>query len=168
VAHGGPDAGMAIFPVDALAEELVALAWMLEKGSGQFYSFVSGMPGIGEIAKLFADLTLAEEHHKASLRSLFRELSGMDPGPDFPYGLLRTKSSEELMEGGVKLAEALSWAAGKNARDILELAMALETDAYDLYIKMGRKMPGAAVFDRLIKEEREHLNRMAHMLDSLV
>jgi rubrerythrin len=46
--------------------------------------------------------------------------------------------------------------------------MALETDSYDLYIKMGRRVEGAEakkVFGRLVEEEKEHLARMAALLD---
>jgi rubrerythrin len=170
-AAGAPEAGMSFFPADAKAEELIALAWILEEGSRKFYSAVAGMPGIVEGAKLFTDLVVAEEHHKASLLGLYIELTGRGSGPEFPKGVLRAESDEDRMEGGIKLSEALSWAAGKNTRDVLELAMALETDSCDLYIKMGRKVPDAnahRVFNLLIAEEKEHLNSMARLMDSLV
>ena len=46
--------------------------------------------------------------------------------------------------------------------------MALETDSYDLYIKMSRTVPGEnakKVFAQLVAEEKEHLARMAELLD---
>ena len=36
-ASGPPDAGMAYFDPAKKAEELIALGWMLEEGSGKFY-----------------------------------------------------------------------------------------------------------------------------------
>ena len=43
------------------------------------------------------------------------------------------------MEGGVKVDAALLWARDKDVPAILEFAMSLETNSYDLYIKMGRR-----------------------------
>jgi rubrerythrin len=169
-AAGVPDAGMSFFPADATAEELIAFAWILEEGARKFYSAISEMPESPEAAKLFTDLVAAEEHHKESLRGLYIEMKGSDAGPEFPGGLLQSESSEDRMEGGKMLSEVMSWVAGKNTREALDLAMALETDSYDLYIKMGRKVPDTGahkVFDMLIAEERGHLNRMAQLMDTL-
>ena len=62
------------------------------------------------------------------------------------------------------VSEALKWVKGKNSEAILELAMALETNSYDLYIKMSRQMKDGKtrqVFDQLTKEEKKHLERLA-------
>jgi rubrerythrin len=66
------------------------------------------------------------------------------------------------------VAEALSWVKGRALQDLLVLCMALETDSYDLYIKMSRTVtgePAQKVFARLVTEEKEHLARMAKLLD---
>jgi rubrerythrin len=165
-AAGAPEAGMAFFTVGSRPEELVALAWVLEEGSRRFYSTVANTLADGEAAKLFVDLAAAEEHHKAALLGLYRDFANAEPGPDFPRGVIA--ADEDRMEGGVKVSEALEWAKGRDGRDLLEMSMAHETDSYDLYIKMGRRIEGAkakGVFDRLVEEEKEHLARMAALLD---
>ena len=43
------------------------------------------------------------------------------------------------MEGGMSIFGALDWARGKKLTDVLDLAIGLETNSYDLYIKMGRR-----------------------------
>jgi rubrerythrin len=168
VAAGVPEAGMSFFPVDADTQTLIALAWTLEEGSRKFYAAVAGMPGTGNAKEVFSHLVTAEEHHKEALLGLYRDTTGREAGPDFPGELLQPDGKDDRMEGNMKVSEALSWAEGKQTREILELSMALETDSYDLYIKMGRRMTEAIarkLFDRLVAEEKQHLERMADLLD---
>lgn len=165
-AAGAPEAGMAFFTAAGLPAELIALAWVLEEGSRRFYASIASMVADSEAARLFTDLTAAEEHHKSTLLGLYRDIAHMEPDHDFPRSVIA--ADEDRMEGGVKMSEALEWATGKDSRELLELSMALEADSYDLYIKMGRRVSGEKekqVFGRLVEEERGHLNRMAALLD---
>jgi rubrerythrin len=165
-AAGAPEAGMSFFTVGSLPEELIALAWTLEDGSRKFYASLAVTLADNEAAKLFTELTTAEEHHKATLLGLYRDVAAAEPGTDFPRGIIT--ADEDRMEGGVKVSEALEWAKGRDAFALLELSMALETDSYDLYIKMGRRVEGEkakTVFARLVEEEKGHLGRMAALLD---
>ncbi|MGC2062896.1 MAG: ferritin family protein [Thermodesulfovibrionales bacterium] len=167
-AAGLPEAGMAFFTGAADAGELIALAWLLEEGSRKFYTEVADIHSEPGSAGLFDDLVKAEEHHKGTLQSLFRDVTGREPGPDFPLGMPVAKEPGTRMEGNVAVAEALAWAKDRTLQDLLELCMALETDSYDLYIKMSRTVPGEQaqeVFTRLAAEEKEHLARMAKLLD---
>jgi rubrerythrin len=93
------------------------------------------------------------------------------PASGFPQDLVQAGAGEDRMEGAVKVSEALTWAKDRDPRDILDLSLALETDAYDLYIKMSRAVAderAQQVFDHLVREEKEHLARMAALLDRLV
>jgi rubrerythrin len=151
---------------------LIALAWLIEEGTRKFYfSISSQMPAASEAAGLFSSLANAEERHKGTLEALYREILGREPGPGFPAGLPVAQGIDDLMEGNVKVSEALAWVRGKETRDLLELSMALEIDSYDRYIKMSRTVPGEQakkVFERLVAEEKEHLARMADLLDRSV
>jgi rhodanese-related sulfurtransferase len=44
------------------------------------------------------------------------------------------------MEGGIKLAEVLSWAEGQNLSETLQLAISFEANAYDRYLLMVAKL----------------------------
>jgi sulfur-carrier protein adenylyltransferase/sulfurtransferase len=170
IAAGPPEAGMSFFAAAAGAEELIALAWMLEEGSRKFYAAVAQMKSAAEAAGLFGSLVKAEEHHKETLRALYHEITGREPDPDFPKRLPIAQGAEDRMEGNVSVSEALAWAEGKGTRDLLDLSLSLETDSYDLYIKMGRTVPqenAKKVFARLVAEEKVHLARMAELLDSI-
>jgi rubrerythrin len=171
VAEGVPEAGTAYFAAAGRPEEFIALAWMLEEGSRRFYAEIPALVADEDTKKLFLDLTTAEEHHKASLVNLYKMFAGEEPGQGFPGSIIPAEAAGDIMEGGMRVSEALKWAKGKNPEAIFELAMALETNAYDLYIKMRRQMKDAKpreVFDQLSKEEKKHLELLAALFERKV
>lgn len=168
MAEGAPEAGTAYFSTADKPEEFIALAWMLEEGSRRFYAEIPALVADEETKKLFRDLTTAEEHHKASLVNLYKTFAGKEPGQDFPGSIIPAEATDDIMEGGMSMSEALKWVKGKNSEAIFELAMSLETNSYDLYIKMSRQMKDAKsreVFDQLSKEEKIHLERLAELFE---
>jgi len=165
-ASGAPDAGMAVFSDADTAEDLLALAWVLEEGSRKFYAGVSRSLKDDGAVKLFQQLTAAEEKHKESLVRLYGEISG-SPLPVFS----ELEGSEGLMEGGIPVGTGLSWAKNKGAREILQFSMAMETNAYDLYLKMIPRMTdekSARVFKTLAEEEKGHLDKLGKLLEQRV
>jgi rubrerythrin len=108
VAEGEPESGMPYFTAAAGAEELIGLAWLLEEGSRKFYTSVSSLLGDSVIGNVFRDLTAAEEHHKESLLGLYAALSGKEPDSGFPRSLLHTETDDDVMEGGMRIRDALS------------------------------------------------------------
>lgn len=168
VASGPPEAGMAYFASDERPEKLIALAWALEEGSRRFYAGVAGTMQDGETGRLFQGLVSAEEHHKSTLFKLFQEIAGDEYKSKTPESLLSGISVGEIMEGGMRVDEALAWTAEKDIADILDLSIALESNAFDLYIKMERATGdehSKRVFHTLSEEERQHLNRMTSLIE---
>ena len=167
-ATGVPDAGMARFPEDAPVEELIALAWSLEEGNRKFYTKLPELLVDQDAVELFQDLVIAEEHHQAVLADLHRKLTGRAADAAFPRSLAGPGISEDVMEGGMNVSEALDWVRDKKLADVLDLAMGLETNSYDLYVKMGRRGSDAKakeLFSQLSASEKEHLERLAGLLD---
>lgn len=167
VATGAPEAGMAYFKGTENPEELIALAWSLEEGTRRFYSDLAKTLPDEEAARLFRNLTIAEEHHKASLLSVLRDITNREPQADFP-GALFAGEVGEIMEGGVSVSKAIEWTRGKPASDALDLSVSLETNAYDLYLKMMAAMGderAVKVFRVLADEEKAHLNRLSALLE---
>ena len=168
VAEGPPEAGMAYFTVASKPEELIGLAWILEEGSRKFYAVLSSSLEDKEAAGLLQSLASAEENHKSSLMGLYNSLAAAGPDKRSPNELFPASASGDIMEGGVPVADALTWAQNKSLAEILDLAISLEANSYDLYIKMERRMDEAdskRVFVLLSKEEKEHLTRLAALLD---
>ena len=166
VAEGSYDAGMVYFSRASGAEELISLAFSLEEGNRVFYEHVAREAGDEEGASLFRWLVLAEERHKKSLRDIYSRSAGKDADPAPPEGM----EAGSFMEGGIPVGEALSWAREKGTREILELAVAMEANSLDRYIKMVRTVENdqtREVFRALAGEEQGHLERMTSLLNRL-
>jgi len=162
-ASGPPEAGTAYFSGAESPAELARLAWSLEEGSRRFY--VAQVEGLQDApaAELFAQLARAEEGHTGRLaRYLGEEEKTLRAGGG-------ETAQTDVMEGGIALSKGLEWAKGKKAAEILQFAMALETNAYDLYLKMAaatKKDPEClALFRDLADEERLHLERIGKLLE---
>jgi rubrerythrin len=169
VATGGPEAGMAWFPEGSDTPQLTALAWLLEDGTEKFYAQAcKHICREDAHRQLVSMLEAAEDSHKRRLLETCSTLMGREPRNDFPEGLI-DMPDEDYMEGGVKVSEALEWAEGRDMRDVLELMMALEANALDLYIRMSRRVDetSSKVFTTLADEERVHLNKLAEALTGL-
>ncbi|MBI5076432.1 MAG: ferritin family protein [Nitrospirae bacterium] len=165
LAQGPPEAGMAFFGDAVKPDELAMLAWMLEDGSRQFYSRLDEFLKDEDARHLFQSLAKAEESHEKTLAELYKTYSGGSAIGDKP-----ATEKGEIMEGGVRVDESLLWARDKDVTAILEFAISLETNSYDLYIKMGRRFEGDAsrVFSLLGEEEKKHLERLAKLLEKKV
>lgn len=170
VAEGMPEIGMSFFASAKSPEELIALAWLLEDGTGKFYRSLTTHLEEQEAVALFEQLVKAEDHHKTTLTDLYLELTGNRPGPDFPYSHVQGLDGEP-MEGGMDLQEAIAWAKGKKVVDILDLSVTLEANAYDRYLyirdELGDKN-ARRVFATLSLEEKHHLDRLSDLYDKML
>ena len=168
VAEKTPESGIAYFSPATKPEEMVALAWFLENGSRRFYDELGRTANIGEISDLYAELTSAEERHQATLLDLYREFAGAQPHDGFPKSVISVEKEDDVMEGGMRVTDALEWVKGKNTTEILEISLALETNSYDLYLIMERRLkdqPSSRVFRVLSGEEKQHLERLSSLLE---
>jgi len=168
VAEGPPESGAAYFSSSTKAEELIALAWWLEDGSRQFYSDVAANMEDQEAKNLFRDLTAAEEHHQTSLLKLYQNLSGLTSESGFPGSVVSPEREGDVMEGGIRVSEAIEWAKGKSVAEILEFSLSSEANSYDLYVKMEHQMKdqrSAQVFHLLSGEEKQHLERLSALFE---
>ena len=170
-AQGPPEAGMTYFGDEDRIGELVSLAWSLEEGSRRFYESVAELVKDEETRLLLGLLVGAEEQHKQALFTLAAQLKPDTPPPLLKAELLSDDLTRDTMEGGMRVSKAVAWAKGKDLVSILEFLMALETNAYDLYLKMERKMEGkeaSAIFSRLAREEAEHLERLTALFEKSI
>lgn len=171
VAEGPPELGMAYFSPATKPEELMALAWFLEDGSRKFYSELAATLKDTEAGELFKELETAEERHQTSLLKLYKELSGVASDAEFPKSVISPGKEGDVMEGGMPVVEALQWAKGQKVADIIELSLSLETNSYDLYVKMERQMKdqrSAKVFRLLSAEEKQHLHTLSELFEKRI
>jgi len=168
VAAGLPEAGMAYFSDKDRPEDVISLAWSLEEGARRFYKGIEEMIDDKDSVNIFKYLGAAEERHKQMLLKLFyRDLPESEAGSELPWSLTSEKLGD-VMEGGMHIDEALKQAEGKDILALLEFSIALETNSYDLYIKMKQTMHeqgSKEVFETLSNEEKTHLDRLISLLE---
>jgi rhodanese-related sulfurtransferase/rubrerythrin len=168
-AAGGPNLGY--FFMARNAAESLALAWLLEEGARAFYLALAQRSDEPSVSELFRELVGAELFHQQTLVALCPTITGQPAGDDFPYDLVPEPLPEKLLESGVTLEEALRWCEGKHPHEILEFALALETNAYDRYLRMceeATQEEARSVFRTLAEEEKRHLRRLGEQLDQLL
>jgi rhodanese-related sulfurtransferase/rubrerythrin len=154
-ASGGPEAGAAIFEDAIDTADVIRLAWALEDGAWLFYQEMSKQYAETRVGRLFEVLSSAEDGHKGSLQRVYAELTGSDVEPPRPDGL------EPMMEGGIPLDNALSWASGRPARDALEFSASVEVNSFDRYLRVAARRPDDAskeVLLQVAREEKTHLD----------
>jgi sulfur-carrier protein adenylyltransferase/sulfurtransferase len=167
VAEGFPESGISWFSEAHSLDELTALAWVLEDGTETFYETVAHAASDPEAAALFQRLVLAEGGHKAMIAGLQREISGDSGEINFP-ALLGGYPSEQVMEGGMRVDEAVAWAEGRGVKEILELAISLEAGSYDRYQMLLRRASyekSRTLFKALADEEKCHLRLLTELFD---
>ncbi len=170
-AAGLPEPEVSYFTSVNAPEKQVALAWHLEEGTRIFYQEVAALLQDREAASLFRELVGAEERHKATLVALYEGLAGKPAAADFPRGVLAVEPSGQLMEGGISVEKALEWTRGRQIRDILELAISVETNAYDRYLILRRELANEhsrRLFEVLSDEERRHLKKLTRLYEHFI
>ena len=170
VASGPPEAGVFCFPDTLDPSQLPAVAWFLENGTLSFIDEISAVIEPESTRRILGSAAEIRSSHKEKLLRLYQEITGQSPAADFPDGLLDLPA-EAVMIGCVKVADAITWAGGKNPTDILELLISLSANAYDLYLKLGRKAASedaARVFMSLAKEEQSNINELAKAFEGLL
>lgn len=166
-ATGPFEAGLVLLEGRESLEDLLALAWSLEQGTGVFYARARESFGSNEEARqVFTDLINAEESHKAKLLDAYRHITGTEAG----RSALEERALKGFMEGGMSVDEAVAVIKREktNFYDILELCMQVETNSLDLYLKMRDLVQGEGaqnIFNRLIEEEKGHLARLGKLIN---
>ncbi len=168
MAKGLPKEDVVFFTAAGSPREQIILAWRLEEGTRCFYTNMAESVMDLESVSLFRELAIAEEHHKATLQALYEGIAGA-PTLDFQEWV--AKPDEQWMEGGMRLRDAVAWTRGRQINDILEFGIALETNAYDRYLRLRQDLPdenSRRVFEVLADEERHHLEKLSRLLDHFI
>lgn len=168
VVDGLPEAGMLWFGSATSVQEILAIAWLMEEGTRLFFLEIAAVRDGEEAAMLFRTLAAAEHQHGKAVLKLYGEFSGNEPGADFPSRIWNLLPEEQFMEGGMRLAEALSWAEKRDIKDILELAISLESSAYDRFSHMRERFEDEkvrSIFNLLAAEEKVHLESLTRLFE---
>lgn len=167
VAVGPQDVGMHLFAEAATGIDAVVVGFALEMGLRDFYLSMQGKVSSQGTKDIFARLAEIEVLHQRQLLQLYGELSGEQPSlEDFASRVVAP-----AMEGGMSTAEYLDrYQPDLNKEiEVLSLAMAIEAQALDLYLRAAEKSADEQcrkVLQRIAEEERGHIAHLSTYIDS--
>ena len=163
-AKGPVELNLDLIRGDESQEEMVVIAYGLEKTLKEFYQGSAREDMEEALLNLFRTLAAIEEKHQRLLMDLLPGLAGRSEAE------LKEERPDSLMEGGFRSEEFrrenrsfLSTPSG-----VLDLAMMIETQALDLYLRFAQKSVAEAVravLYRLADEEKAHLKALGQYRD---
>lgn len=166
VAVGPEDSGMFLFEGDVSAEDVIITGFGLEMGLRDFYLAMKDKVQTDEAVQLFEKLAEVEIIHQEQLLEIYKKLVGTTLClEDF-----QKKIVEPAMEGGLTTEQYLSrydFDLDKEL-DILSLAMAIEVQALDLYLRAAKSIAGSGAREALgiiADEERRHIGMLGRYID---
>jgi rhodanese-related sulfurtransferase/rubrerythrin len=151
---------------DETPGEIITLAYGMEKALQEFYEAVQARETDRELSALAAQLAQVEVAHQQRLAALLREVAAGQGSRD-----LEAAAAADIMEGGFQLKGFLEKNAPylETTAQLLELAMMLETQALDLYLRFAHRcsqVPAREVLFALAAEEKTHLARLGKLLET--
>ena len=166
-AVGAPETGMQYRRGDETPEEILALAFAMERELGAFYQGLAASAVDQELQFTFTRLAGFEDKHKLVVYHLYKSL--------FPHSAsiedLASKATAKVMEGGRSAQEVTAGTKGlESVRNALDMAMGIEAQALDLYTRYAAAASNAQTAETLLelaKEERGHLKALGTMMDKL-
>lgn len=171
-AAGPVGQGMAFLPPGAGPGEIFQTAYAMEVRLGAFYAAQAGKTADPAVADTFRRLAGFEAKHKAMVLSLWRKSGAAVPDAAGLDAAVSESPSGGVLEGGLTGEAYLAGRGGapEDLRDVLELAMAVEAQAQDLYVRCAREAvseDSREALLRLSREEKGHLAALAVLLDRL-
>lgn len=164
-AVGPKSRGLELLPDLPSTRDMLLLALGMERGLGGWYADLSRrFAENGELTALFTTLVAFEKNHAEKVLRM-AEKAGMDPAA------LAEEAARDVAEGGYSEQTLYDmFPAGTDIRSALDTAMAVEAQAQDLYLRLGREIGGEAagrMAAELADEERIHLRALSSQMDRL-
>lgn len=166
-AAGPAEVGMGYLTGNESVKEVLSLAYGMEQGLAEFYGLLSGIGENKKVRNLLSNLIGIEEKHR---EKLYRLYVSVEPGSTREE--LEREALSGVMEGGFTTEEFLerNRAMLDTPNHILSLAMMLETQAFDLYMRYAQKakdQESRKVLHEIAEEEKSHLASLGRLLDDI-
>ena len=165
-AEGPVELNMDLIRGDESPMEIIRLAYGMENALESFYSKLKSGTDDPELQRFYQDMVAVEQSHKGRLFELHKEVD--PPGQDLDA--FEAAINTQIMEGGFNLEEFMEKNASfmNSVNEVLNLAMMLETQALDLYLRFSDKSANTTTKDVLFKladEEKAHLAALGDLLE---
>jgi rubrerythrin len=163
-AAGPAELGLVLLRGDETPVEVISLAYGMEEGLRTFYAAISERIDDSAVVTVLAKLENVEVSHKQKLFKLYLNITENQE-------TFERRVVSKTMEGGFTTEEYLEQnrSAIGTVTDILALAMMLETQALDLYLRYSQKSSdekGRAVLYNIAEEEKAHLSTLGRLIEA--
>ena len=164
-ATGPKELNLSLVRGDETPAEIITLAYGMEKALQLFYETLDQQCRDPEVQQVFKKLARVEVHHEDRLFEAYRQV---EPGQDRPT--FDAKVASDTLEGGFNAREFLEANRShlETVPEVLDLAMMLETQALDLYLRFSERCsqaPTREVLFTIAGEEKAHLASLGHLLE---
>ncbi|MFO7715564.1 rhodanese-like domain-containing protein [Desulfosarcina sp.] len=162
----GEEKGLALFNGVTSVENALAVAYSLEAGLKDFYESMAAKVADAPARHLFHQLSQIEVKHQDRILEQYAELTGQAVTRE----VFESRQVTNVLEGGLTTEEYanLLMPATDTLADIIELAMSIEAQALDLYLRASVKAQNEAGKKALIQianEEKSHLARLGKLME---
>ena len=169
-AAGPAEVGMALITGDESPGDIIILAYGMEQGLRGFYDLMASRTKDDAVKKMFLKLAAIEDRHKQRLFNLYT--TTIDESVSEPERFEKDVVVR-AMEGGLTTEEFLAQNQSvlETILEVLEVAMMIETQALDLYLRYSGESKDdktkSVLFD-IAEEEKAHLEALGRLMDEKV
>jgi len=139
-------------------------AYIMEKGTKEFYAQAASKSSAAEVKKSFADLAAWENKHMTYIQSLYQAI--LDDRELEEFKAFSTTAPATVSEGGMPvkdLEKRIERYTVKSERDALALAMNIEAKAYNFYKGLAAKAQDdqtKVIFEEMMAQETTHMDQL--------
>lgn len=164
----GEDKGLELFSGNETADKTLIVAYSLEAGLRDFYVSMAPKVSSTSAKELFQKLSEIETRHQDRIYNEYIKITGKAQSRSEFEKQIVTKA----MEGGLTTEEytRLFSTDPESVTDITELAMSIEAQALDLYMRAAEKSKddqGRDMLMQIADEEQAHLKQLGKLIESI-
>lgn len=165
-AFGPQELNMAMLRGDESPAEITVFAYGMEQALGGFYTALSEKSKDTELKGLFANLAGIEQRHKEMLFALYTEIEPVKKD----LKEFESQVNSKQMEGGFNTEAFMKQNEShmKTVPDVLTIAMMIESQALDLYLRYAERSSETRTAETLYKiadEEKAHLDALGRLME---
>lgn len=168
-AYGAADVGLELLSGKETPEDALVIAYSLEQGLRDFYLSMLPKTQNTDAKQLFEKLAEIEIKHQERIFDFYTRMSDNALSRE----AFESRMVAGVVEGGLTTDDYLRMFQPdlNHAPDVVDLAMSIEAQALDLYVRAAEKSEDAdsrEIFLQIAGEEKAHLKQLGQLMDRLV
>jgi len=167
-AFGAEEKGLELFTGNESVEETLVVAYSLEEGLRSFYLEMQAKVKNSNARNLFKKLSEIEVKHQERVLEEYRKITASS----ITREEFEKKVVVSTLEGGLTTEEytTLFHPNWESVTDIIEVAMSIEAQALDLYLRASERSDepqSQKVLRQIADEERTHLAQLGKLIETI-